>query len=99
MTHHFTYLFIIEPLIQRIHERRRMDLERRAAELTPAGGGGGEGRSWELDRRQGTGGTGDSSGDRVVRLAADRVRGHSTVTDLARLRGWSTSQPRRTAMW
>src|SRR5260370_38502094 len=25
--------------------------------------------------------------------------GYSTVTDLARLRGWSTSQPRRTAMW
>lgn len=24
---------------------------------------------------------------------------HSTVTDLARLRGWSTSQPRFTAMW
>ena len=23
---------------------------------------------------------------------------YSTVTDLARLRGWSTSQPRRTAM-
>src|SRR5207245_1212332 len=25
--------------------------------------------------------------------------GHSTVTLLARLRGWSTSQPRSTAMW
>jgi hypothetical protein len=25
--------------------------------------------------------------------------GYSTVTDLARLRGWSTSQPRRRAMW
>ena len=24
---------------------------------------------------------------------------HSTVTDLARLRGWSTSQPRQVAMW
>ena len=24
---------------------------------------------------------------------------YSTVTDFARLRGWSTSQPRRTAMW
>ena len=24
---------------------------------------------------------------------------YSTVTLLARLRGWSTSQPRRTAMW
>src|SRR5215471_13885445 len=24
---------------------------------------------------------------------------YSTVTDLAKLRGWSTSQPRRTAMW
>ena len=24
---------------------------------------------------------------------------HSTVTDLARLRGWSTLQPRITAMW
>ena len=24
---------------------------------------------------------------------------YSTVTDLARLRGWSTSQPRRTATW
>jgi hypothetical protein len=24
---------------------------------------------------------------------------YSTVTDLARLRGWSTSHPRRTAMW
>lgn len=24
---------------------------------------------------------------------------YSTVTDLARLRGWSTSLPRRTAMW
>lgn len=32
----------------------------------------------------------------------DHPRGpgsYSTVTDLARLRGWSTSQPRRTAMW
>ena len=26
-------------------------------------------------------------------------RSYSTVTDLARLRGWSTSHPRRTAMW
>lgn len=25
--------------------------------------------------------------------------GYSTVTDLARFLGWSTSQPRRTAMW
>lgn len=25
--------------------------------------------------------------------------GHSTVTLLARLRGWSTSQPRSTAIW
>jgi hypothetical protein len=24
---------------------------------------------------------------------------YSTVTDLARFRGWSTSQPRRTATW
>jgi hypothetical protein len=24
---------------------------------------------------------------------------YSTVTDLARFRGWSTSHPRRTAMW
>ena len=24
---------------------------------------------------------------------------HSTVTDFARLRGWSTSAPRKTAMW
>jgi hypothetical protein len=28
-----------------------------------------------------------------------RPGSYSTVTDLARLRGWSTSQPRRTAMW
>jgi hypothetical protein len=28
-----------------------------------------------------------------------RPLSYSTVTDLARLRGWSTSQPRRTAMW
>jgi len=33
--------------------------------------------------------------DKVV-LMAD---GYSTVTDFARFRGWSTSQPRRTAMW
>ncbi len=26
------------------------------------------------------------------------IFGYSTVTDFARLRGWSTSQPRRTAM-
>jgi hypothetical protein len=33
------------------------------------------------------------------RVRADqRMDGYSTVTDLARLRGWSTSQPRRTAM-
>jgi hypothetical protein len=24
---------------------------------------------------------------------------YSTVTDFAKFRGWSTSQPRRTAMW
>jgi hypothetical protein len=24
---------------------------------------------------------------------------HSTVTDFARFRGWSTSHPRKTAMW
>jgi hypothetical protein len=29
----------------------------------------------------------------------DRPMGYSTVTDLARLRGLSTSQPRATAMW
>ena len=32
----------------------------------------------------------------------DRCRGpaiYSTVTDLARLRGWSTSRPRLTATW
>ena len=32
---------------------------------------------------------------RARRLGAN---GYSTVTDFARLRGWSTSQPRRTAM-
>jgi hypothetical protein len=33
-------------------------------------------------------------------FSRDTARGiYSTVTDLARLRGWSTSQPRRTAMW
>jgi hypothetical protein len=31
-------------------------------------------------------------------LAAWLESAYSTVTDLARLRGWSTSQPRRTAM-
>ena len=29
---------------------------------------------------------------------AERVTRYSTVTDLARFRGWSTSRPRRTAM-
>ncbi len=42
------------------------------------------------------------------RLTGDRYAGpghplkddpHSTVTDLARFRGWSTSHPRNTAMW
>jgi hypothetical protein len=28
-----------------------------------------------------------------------RLAVYSTVTDFARLRGWSTSHPRRTAMW
>jgi len=27
------------------------------------------------------------------------IKSYSTVTDLARLRGWSTLQPRITAMW
>lgn len=29
----------------------------------------------------------------------ERLDVYSTVTDFARLRGWSTSHPRRTAMW
>ena len=35
-----------------------------------------------------------------TRLQSDLYlwNGYSTVTDFARLRGWSTSQPRRTAM-
>ena len=36
-------------------------------------------------------------GDHVGRAA--RTAAHSTVTLLARLRGWSTLQPRITAMW
>ena len=32
-------------------------------------------------------------------VGALQTTGYSTVTDFARLRGWSTSQPRRTAMW
>jgi len=37
----------------------------------------------------------------VMSLRCPKTRDdcYSTVTDLARLRGWSTSQPRRTAMW
>jgi hypothetical protein len=43
------------------------------------------------------------AGDVRVSLAVDRGRGssgtpHSTVTDFARLRGWSTLAPRLTAM-
>ena len=42
-------------------------------------------------------------GWRVSRFRCQRMSveaaGYSTVTDFARLRGWSTSQPRRTAMW
>ncbi len=34
-----------------------------------------------------------------VASATVREPGYSTVTDFARLRGWSTSQPRRTATW
>jgi len=30
--------------------------------------------------------------------ARNKIKNYSTVTDFARLRGWSTSQPRRTAM-
>ena len=33
------------------------------------------------------------------RLGVGHRRPYSTVTDLARLRGWSTSVPRATAMW
>ena len=36
---------------------------------------------------------------RTADAARCRVDSYSTVTLLARLRGWSTSQPRRTAMW
>ena len=32
-------------------------------------------------------------------VGVGRLLAHSTVTDLARLRGWSTSRPARTAMW
>src|SRR5690606_25156104 len=42
------------------------------------------------------------SGDgtpRPARLRLDTALRHSTVTLLARLRGWSTSQPRSTATW
>ena len=40
---------------------------------------------------------------RAQKLALARIRDgnncYSTVTDFARFLGWSTSQPRRTAMW
>ncbi len=43
------------------------------------------------------------AGRRAPKLTFVRNRdgnnGYSTVTDLARFLGWSTSQPRRTAMW
>ena len=45
---------------------------------------------------------GSAEGRRCVRghrLAEQPVAGYSTVTDLARFLGWSTSQPRLTAMW
>ena len=40
--------------------------------------------------------------DRLALLGvqgAEKLHAYSTVTLLARLRGWSTSQPRSTAMW
>jgi len=45
----------------------------------------------------------DKSGDELSNLEASMAspalfRRYSTVTDFAKLRGWSTSQPRRTAM-
>ncbi len=37
--------------------------------------------------------------DRLVVAFGVRTNDHSTVTDLARLRGWSTSVPMMTAVW
>jgi hypothetical protein len=38
-------------------------------------------------------------GDNPLSVSRSAGRRYSTVTVLARFRGWSTSQPRRTAMW
>ena len=42
---------------------------------------------------------GGSAGSTASVGGGHRPSGYSTVTDLARLRGWSTSVPRATAMW
>jgi hypothetical protein len=35
----------------------------------------------------------------ILPILLSSIRSYSTVTDLARLRGWSTSQSRRRATW
>jgi hypothetical protein len=43
--------------------------------------------------------SGTGSGFTQWQLTCSLNHLYSTVTDLARLRGWSTLQPRSTAMW
>ena len=45
------------------------------------------------------GATRSSNAATISGLSLGRKKAYSTVTLFARFRGWSTSQPRRTAMW
>jgi hypothetical protein len=51
---------------------------------------------WQQEQRQR--GKSRSKWETHADILAENGAGYSTVTDFARLRGWSTSQPRRTAM-
>src|SRR5262249_47917868 len=55
--------------------------------------------SGQLDELGGNVGTDRLGGTRACDRGLHGSHAHSTVTLFARLRGWSTSQPRRTAMW
>src|SRR4029077_3582647 len=56
------------------------------------------GESGRQEKKRKKGQTSSKIGSHIFRISGNGP-GYSTVTDLAKLRGWSTSQPRRTAMW
>lgn len=74
------------------------DVRRLQAIATKKQGGQSLGMRTEPQRMQGDAAPGGGDADRGEHSPLDRPR-YSTVTDLARLRGLSTSVPRASAVW